>query len=407
MYKNRTTGYYEHDFRSKTMGRYHASYGVSSKKEADRLHAVAVALVRSRDANTWAALKAGAVTWEQLAELRDSGKPFSAAREATAEPWERLDDAIDLYIKALSANENKSDGTARTAATQLNRFEAYIGRDVRIDRITSGQLTAYQTMLRAEGYASNTITAYVWRVGSLFNWFKRKEEREARESGTSPRALFSPIDHETISTEKTKRTRFLSETEAQRLLAATPRALLFPVAAGLFGGFRVDEMIHLRPSFDVDLTTGTLAVQTQPNWTPKSKRSHRHIPINGFLLPILQDQLDHRSSEEWVTPSFRDPSKPLNVHTFDTHFAAIVERAEMVAGQSDPMGVTYHTLRHTFASWLLMKGADLFTVAQLLGNTVLQCEKTYGHLSKDHRQKAVDLLSGVITAPVFEMGESC
>jgi site-specific recombinase XerD len=73
----------------------------------------------------------------------------------------------------------------------------------------------------------------------------------------------------------------------------------------------------------------------------------------------------------------------------------------MIAGHRDPMGVTYHTLRHTFASWLLMAGADMYTVAKLLGNSVKQIEDTYGHLSKDHRQAAVDKIAGLLNVENF------
>lgn len=393
MFKNPATGDWEHDFRVDGLPRYRAIYG-ARKQDAERLHAVAVAVFKSKDETLVRGLKSRRVTLEQFAQFRERGLPFASALEAVAVviPWPAFADAVDQYVAALEANENKSDGTARAASTQLRQAVAFLGPETPLDAITTANVSAYQAALIAEGYAPNTVTAYVWRVGSLFHWFIRREAIDARDAKRTPRQLFVPLDAETTTTARTKRTRFLSEAEAQRLLAATPSSLMFPVAAGLFAGFRVDEMIHLRTAFDVDLTLGTLAVQRQPEWKPKTKRSVRYVPIADALLPILTAHLESQSSEAWVTPSFRDPTKPLNRFTFEAHFARIVTDAELIAGRTDPMGVTYHTLRHTFASWLLMGGADLYTVAQLLGNSTKQVEDTYGHLSRDHRKAAVDRL---------------
>ena len=52
-----------------------------------------------------------------------------------------------------------------------------------------------------------------------------------------------------------------------------------------------------------------------------------------------------------------------------------------------------HTLRHTFASHLVMKGVDLPTVQKLMGHSDIQSTKIYAHLAPDHLANAVDKLS--------------
>jgi integrase len=65
------------------------------------------------------------------------------------------------------------------------------------------------------------------------------------------------------------------------------------------------------------------------------------------------------------------------------------ERAVRKAGLTD---FTFHGLRHTFASRLVMRGVDLPTVKELLGHKTMAMTLRYTHLSGDHKQRAVCML---------------
>jgi integrase len=70
--------------------------------------------------------------------------------------------------------------------------------------------------------------------------------------------------------------------------------------------------------------------------------------------------------------------------------------------------VTPHTLRHTAATWLMQRRADLLEAAGFLGMSVEQFERTYGHHHSDHLKSARDALDSrpevaseqIATAPV-------
>jgi site-specific recombinase XerD len=57
--------------------------------------------------------------------------------------------------------------------------------------------------------------------------------------------------------------------------------------------------------------------------------------------------------------------------------------------------LTPHSLRHTFASWLVMRGTPLRTVQQLLGHASITMTMRYAHLSPDHLAGAVDVIEEI------------
>jgi len=58
--------------------------------------------------------------------------------------------------------------------------------------------------------------------------------------------------------------------------------------------------------------------------------------------------------------------------------------------------VVFHSLRHTFASWLVQRGEPLYTVAKLMGHTTLEMTQRYSHLAPDSLRKAALGLEGAL-----------
>jgi integrase len=68
------------------------------------------------------------------------------------------------------------------------------------------------------------------------------------------------------------------------------------------------------------------------------------------------------------------------------------------------LDASFHTLRHTAASWLVQQGVDLYAVGQLLGHKTPRMTQRYAHLSPEYMAASVGKLDGImggmLTAPI-------
>jgi len=82
----------------------------------------------------------------------------------------------------------------------------------------------------------------------------------------------------------------------------------------------------------------------------------------------------------------RKPGTPLKNGVKKTHW----EKYVRVASIED---FHWDNLRHTFASRLVIKGVDVYTVSKLMGHYSTEVTERYAHLASDHLQRAVDSLA--------------
>ncbi|MEE9220220.1 MAG: site-specific integrase, partial [candidate division NC10 bacterium] len=191
------------------------------------------------------------------------------------------------------------------------------------------------------------------------------------------------------------RLRYLDVDEEIRLLQAASEPLRTIIMVGLHAGLRINaEALTLRWA-DVDLKRSLLTVQAA---YAKSGQT-RTVEINSGLREALTRLRDGASPER---PVFRrKDGKPLS--SIRTIFEKACREAKLI-------GVTPHTLRHTFASKLMMAGVDMRTIQELGGWSDLKMVERYSHLSPSHKAEAVEKIAShsttLFTTPQGEAKES-
>lgn len=197
-----------------------------------------------------------------------------------------------------------------------------------------------------------------------------------------------------------RRMRFLTHDEARALLKALrPRSVDMHDSAllSLFCGLRAGE-IHALTWGDVDLHNDLLFIRD-----PKNK-NNRSAYITDEVRDMLERRFDGQPTTDLLFPSTNGKRRRWVSDTF----ARVVDElgfndtGEVVLNKSgDAMRirikdsrqrVVFHSLRHTFASWLVQAGTDLYKVKELMGHEDIKMTMRYAHLApKGLREDAMKL----------------
>jgi integrase len=174
-------------------------------------------------------------------------------------------------------------------------------------------------------------------------------------------------------TENNGRVRFLSAKEEEGLRRVVREK--FPeheseLDLALQTGLRQGEQYSARWR-DVDFEQRVLTVPLDKG----GKTSH--VPLNAAALLALRELRRQHGESGLVCGGVRSPR---------AWFEAAIEAAKID-------GFTWHCLRHTFASRLVMSGADLRTVAELLRDKTLAMVMRYAHLAPDYKLDALERMA--------------
>ena len=175
--------------------------------------------------------------------------------------------------------------------------------------------------------------------------------------------------------------KFFSKEELRLILESEPSPLYRSIWEFLANtGLRKGELEHLEWN-DIDFENRLIRIRPKEDWETKTKDS-RNVPMTDKVFEILKERKKVSKGEKvvFVSPC-GTPFRPDDLYN---RFKPLLKKLK-IAGN-------VHTLRHTFASHLVMSGVDLTTVGQLLGHKDISTTMIYAHLAPEHVRKAVEKL---------------
>jgi len=194
----------------------------------------------------------------------------------------------------------------------------------------------------------------------------------------------NPFKKVKLLKEENERIRILTEEEEARLFAAIPTDYHALVTVALHTGMRKGELLALKWR-DVDFKKGLVTVR-------KSKSGKaRHIGMTDLVVEALQ-RLPRMLHNPFVFPGEK-PGQPMKNGIKHSDWVKYLQAAGIE-------NLHWHDLRHTFASWLVMEGVDLYKVKQLLGHESIEMTQRYAHLAPESVQREVDVLMNRVPSKV-------
>jgi integrase/recombinase XerC len=292
--------------------------------------------------------------------------------------------ALAEFLRHLAVERNASAHTVKSYREDLQQALGYLaaslgGQGVTPAEINPRQVRAYLAWLHERKYAKATIARRLAAVRSFFRYLRRQNVVTANPA----EALRGPRQEHRLP-------HFLTEADLDRLLetpqskdrlALRDRAILETLYSA---GLRVSELTGLNVE-DLDLDGGSAVIRG------KGKRE-RLVLLGKHSQRAIRRWLEARqAASAQATPLqgavfLNKNGTRLSVRSV----GRLVAKYLMQAGL-DPR-TSPHTLRHSFATHLLDRGADIRSVQELLGHQSLATTQVYTHLTtrrlQDCYQKA-------------------
>ena len=282
-------------------------------------------------------------------------------------------DFVKEFLNYIQVEKGLSPNTLASYRRDLARLESWAQqRHRRLPELARKDLREWIARLSRDGLAPSSISRAVSAARGFFRFLMLDghiKQHPAEDLDTPQRFAYLP--------------RFLSEQEMELLLAAPDvstnsgvrdRAMLELMYAT---GLRVSELVVLKVA-DVDVHGGTILCQGKGS-------KQRRVPIGKSAVHWLQRYAAMRASfgNQHKPQLFLNRGRPLTRQVawkiIKTH-----------AGNAGLQEVSPHTLRHSFATHLLQRGADSRSVQALLGHSDISTTQIYTHITDRHLRSAYD-----------------
>ena len=283
-----------------------------------------------------------------------------------------MDRHIEAFLEMLAAERGAARNTLAAYASDFSQFSAFAAkRGQTVAGADADLLRAYLAQLSAAGLAARSAA----RKLSALRQFYRFLVREAVRTDDPTQLLDGPRLPQSLP-------KYLTEQEVDALLAAAadrPPAQALPMRAALeilyATGLRVSELLALPRT--------ALAGDARMLLVRGKGGRERIVPLSDAAKDAAAAFVASRKKpEKYLFPGRRGAALTRQ------GFARLLKAVALDAG-IDPARVSPHVLRHSFASHMLARGADLRSLQLLLGHADIATTQIYTHVLAERLQRLV------------------
>ncbi|MBI3306394.1 MAG: tyrosine recombinase XerC [Candidatus Omnitrophica bacterium] len=286
-----------------------------------------------------------------------------------------MEKSVSHFLNSLRTEKNASPHTVKNYGIDLREFSEFL-KEKLPEEITYLDIRSFLAVLKSCNYSKSSIARKLACLRSFFKYLARENRLKINPAAgiaTPKREKRLPL--------------FLASEEVTSLLEAPSKnawdekrdkAILEMLYSS---GLRVSELVGLNHE-DVDLVSGLVRVRG------KGKKE-RIVPIGSLALKAIRGYLEHRPPRD----GNENLKRPLYLNRYGGRLTdrsirrLILKYVRRIALKKE---VSPHMLRHSFATHMLDRGADLRSVQELLGHENLSTTQIYTHVTTKRLKEAYE-----------------
>ena len=286
---------------------------------------------------------------------------------------------VDSFLRYISYEQRYSQHTVKSYQNDLKQFEFFCQRKFKVQNITEANqlmIRAWVLSLMDGGTSPRSVNR---KIASLKSFYKYLLKRDTISQDPTVKIKSLKVKKELPGfANEEEFSDFLNRLVFDDSLEGQMEQLLLELLYGT--GIRLSELLGLRVS-DFNPGQSTIKVLGKRN-------KERIIPISRSLNSLLKNYIteknhafSHDSDSFLIVNKNGGQAYPMMVYRIVKKYLSQVQSLD----KKSP-----HALRHTFATHLLNKGADLNAVKDLLGHSSLAATQVYTHNSLDKLKSVFD-----------------
>lgn len=376
--------FYEHEIRKHGVRKdryYTIRYQKDGKRREEGLGWASQGWSEQKAALTLAELKQASITGKGAATLKERRANLEAKRR------QRQLDSLsfgqffrEMYFPQAQADKSPSSYSREDALFRI-WITPVIG-EIPLKDISPFHLEKIKKSMANAGQSPRSIQYALAIIRQVFNHARRLGLYNGE----------NPISKIKMPRVNNGRLRFLTHDEADLLLETLrerSQQTYEMAMLALYCGLRFGEIAGLAWQ-DININEGILIIRD-------SKSGYTRYAYMPSQVKAMLEAKERETPDSLVFPDRHDGRMRKISRTFDR---TIVELGLNDDIADSRMKATFHTLRHSFASWLVQDGVDFYTVQKMLGHLTGAMTQRYSHLAKGTFQAAIRTLE-----PSFEKHE--